>query len=271
MRENSVFYIDSRSNALLKSRMTYRLLPLLLCAFVCTGRAQDAVVPPPAEPTLGERWIALEGGDSVLVWTALPAVQQDRPAVLVLHDRFGPHTHVRSVMKVLATVGYRAFALPLLSAPEQPARGYPPVTIDSSDFARVTQVAVELMNDEGCTGRIGLLGFDVGAQVVAETIARLPFFKAAVLFYPSGGTGTLVRLLDSATPTMIVIAQYDADCTLADVNAIREIFMEQKRKLHVSYVKDAHRFFFNPDHERYHVPAMKLAWKELVAFFNRRL
>jgi dienelactone hydrolase len=39
----------------------------------------------------------------------------------------------------------------------------------------------------------------------------------------------------------------------------------------VQHYKDTKRFFFNPEHEQYNVPAMKAAWKEMIRFFNRRL
>jgi carboxymethylenebutenolidase len=222
------------------------------------------------EPRTGTRTLRL-GRDSVLVHYAVPDSVGKRPAVLVLHDRFGLQTHVQSVLRVLATVGYRAFALPLNSAPLRPVEGMPPAVLDSSDISRVAQAAVELLNEEECTGKIGLLGFDVGAAVAAESIARLPFFKAAVLFYPSGGTTTLARLPFSPTPILLCIAYDDNECSINDVGVVREVFIDEGRRLEVQHYKDTKRFFFNPEHEQYNVPAMKAAWKEMIRFFNRRL
>lgn len=232
----------------------------LLCASPATA----------GEPRTGTRMMRV-GKDSVLVHYAVPDSVGKRPAILVLHDRFGMQTHIQSVLRVLATVGYRAFAVPLHSAATVPVKGNPPAVFDSSDIGLVTQVAVELMNDSGCTGRVGLLGFDVGGAIAAEVIARLPFFKACVLFYPSGGTATLTRLPLAVTPILLCIAYEDVECSIADVAAVREIFIDEARKLEVHHYKDTKRFFFNPDHEHYHVPAMKIAWKDLVRFFNQRL
>ncbi len=221
-------------------------------------------------PESGVRRLRI-AGDSVDVFFALPATADDRPTILVLHDRFGMQTHIQSVLNVLATVGYRAFAIQLRSAPSREVAGQPDASLDSSDIARATEVAVDIMNEKGCTGRTGLFGFDVGAAVAAEMVARVPFFKACVMFYPSGGTATLARLPFSHTPMLLAVAGEDNECLLADASAIREVFIDQARVINITNYKGVKRFFFNPDHENYDVPAMKLAWKELIQFFNRKL
>jgi len=234
----------------------------LFCLPVSELHAQDMLE--------ASRWVKLYD-DSAFVQSVLPDDGIQRSSILVLPDRFGLHEHVQAVLKVLAQLGYRAYAVALSSAPEQPVVAIPPVEIDSTDIDLVSQVAVDILNEAGSNGRIGLLGFDVGANVAIELVARLPFFKACALMYPTGGTSPLIRLLDAKAPIKLFLAQNDTECTLGDVNTIREIFMEQGGTLNVAFVKEAYKFFFNPEHEWYFPEAMKLAWKDLHSFFSSTL
>jgi dienelactone hydrolase len=221
-------------------------------------------------PDVRARWYQTQE-DSVLVEYALPAGAPVRPAVIVLSDRFGPQENVRAALKVLVTLGYRAYALPLRSAPVQAVSGMPPATIDSCDAMLLTEVAVDIMNDSACTGSVGLLAFDVGANVAIEAARRFPFFRSAALFYPTGGIDALAGLLEADAALQLHIAQFDPACTISDVNRLRERFMEARRKLHVFYYKDAHRFFFNPQHPQYHRKNTQAAWSRLNEYFRRTL
>ncbi len=221
-------------------------------------------------PEVRTRWFQTQE-DSVLVEYALPAGAPVRPAVMVLSDRFGPQENVRAALKVLATLGYRAYAPPLRSAPLQAISGMPAAAVDSLDAVLLTEIAVDIMNDSGCTGSIGLLGFDMGANVAIEALRRFPFFRSAALFYPAGGINTLTGLLKADAVLQLHVAQFDPECTISDVNRLRERFMEAHRKLHVFYYKDAHRFFFNPQHAQYHRKNTQSAWSRLNEYFRRTL
>ncbi|MFZ1728850.1 MAG: dienelactone hydrolase family protein [Bacteroidota bacterium] len=236
------------------------LIPLFLLAFA--GSLCKAQV-----PELRARWVPFEG-DSMRIEYCLPMAEAVRPAVIVLSDRYGAQENVRSTLKVLATIGFRAFALPLQSAPEQPFDKTPSVDIDSTDVARVTRLAVEIINEKGCDGKVLLLGFDVGANIAIEVIARFPFYKGAMLFYPTGGAAALHRLLDAKCPLLLRVAQFDPECSLADVNSLRELFMDRGQNLHVYYFKDAKRFFFNPQHPDYHKRNTQTAWNQINKFFR---
>lgn len=232
--------------------------------------SQGSQAPPTGTqvPPVQARWYAV-GGDSMRVEYALPAAA-GRPAVIVLGDRHGLQSNVRSVLKILARLGFRAYAPPLLSAPERSFDGTPPAEIDSADVERVTRAAVDIMNEEGCNGMVYLLAFDVGANIATELIARFPFYKGAALFYPTGGLGALRRLLDAQCPMQLHVAQYDADCTLDDVEELRDVFVETGRRLHVFFYKDAKRFFFNPQHPDYHKANTQTAWNNIHKYLRTK-
>ncbi len=235
----------------------FSLLLLSLAATASVGQV----------PEVRAKWITLDT-DSLRVEYALPKAEAVRPVVIVLSDRYGLQDNVRATLKVLATLGFRAYAMPLLSAPEQPFNLTPAAAIDSADIARVTALAVEIMNESGCDGRVMLLGFDVGANVAIEVIARFPFYKGAILFYPTGGVPVLKRLLDAQCRFLLNTAQFDPDCSLVDVNTVRELCMEQGKMMHVFYYKQAKRFFFNPQHPDHHKVNTNTAWNQINKFFR---
>jgi dienelactone hydrolase len=44
--------------------------------------------------------------------------------------------------------------------------------------------------------------------------------------------------------------------------------MEAGKQLHVFYYKEAHRFFFNPEHEHYHRENTQRAWNQVLKQFR---
>ncbi len=243
------------------------MLRAAVIALLCAVGTMSAAA---QNPDVRARWFQTQH-DSVFVEFVLPAGKPVRPAVIVLSDRFGAQENVRAALKVLGTLGYRAYALPLRSAALQDVRGLPAAAMDSVDTEILTQVAVDIMNDTGCTGAVGLLAFDIGANVAIDAISRFPFFRSAALFYPAGGMPELAKLLSAKAALQLHVAQFDPRCTMEDVNQLREKFMEARKRLHVFYYKDAHRFFFNPQHEDYHRKNTQAAWSRLNEYFHRTL
>ncbi|MCB2204970.1 dienelactone hydrolase family protein [bacterium] len=223
------------------------------------------------EPKVHARWYQVQD-DSVLVQYVLPAGNPMRPAIIVLPDRFGADQgNVRAVIKVLARLGYRAYAMPLRSAPMRAVEGMPSVTRDSLDTALLMEVAVDITNEPGCSGKLGLLGFDIGANVAIDALSRFPFFHSAALFYPTGGVTALKKLLRTHAALQLHVAQFDPQCSLSDVNTLKEAFMEAQKPLHIFYYKEAHRFFINPQHADYHQKDTQAAWSRINKFFRQTL
>lgn len=241
-----------------------RILIFILACIALYGAHAGAQTPEPRS-----RWFALDG-DSIRIDYCLPTGRVQRPAVIVLSDRYGSAANTQAILKVLARLGFRAYAPPLLSAPEQPFEQIPAAVFDSSDIARVSRVAVEVMSEKGCDGTVKLLGFDIGAAVAAEIVARFPFYKGAALFYPAGGIATIRRLLDAQCALQVHVPQFDAECSLADVNNMREEFMERGRRMQVYFYKEAKRFFFSPRHPDFHKSNTQTAWNTINQFFRSK-
>lgn len=222
------------------------------------------------KPEVNERWYRLSK-DSVLVEFALPTTKQARPAIVVLTDRFGMQKAVRSTLQILAMQGFRAYAIPLVSAPFRVVTGVPETTLDSLDADIITQVVVDIRNESGCDGNVGMLGFDVGATAGLIAAKRLPLFRSCVVFYPAFHEIVQESLPNVAAPVLVKIPQYDGDFSMARLQEIREMLIENGRKVQAVLYKDCKQFFFNPKHEHYHKKNTQKAWDELIRFFRSTL
>ena len=239
----------------------------LLLTILLFGIATMAFAQPKAVPV---RWFHV-GKDSVMVEYALAESRTPRPAIVVLSDRFGMQTAVSSIVSILAQQGFHAFAIPLRSAPQHVVAGIPDVVLDSVDYRTVIEIAADISSDPVCSGRVGMLGFDIGATIGAVVSARLPMFTANVLFYPALPDLLVPLIPDIASPLLINVGEYDGQFPLARVNEIKESCIEKGRKIKVGFYKEAKRFFFNPKHEDSHKKNTQAAWMELLTFFKRNL
>lgn len=222
------------------------------------------------EPEVMERWYRLTS-DSVLVEFALPSAKQARPAIVVLTDRFGMQKAVRTTLQILAMQGFRVYAIPLISAPGRTPTGTPETALDSLDVDIIAQVVVDIRNEAGCDGNVGMLGFDVGATAGLIAAQRLPLFKSCVVFYPAFHEVVQEVLPNVAAPMLVKISQYDGDFSMARLQEIRETLIEHGRKVQAVLYKDCKQFFFNPKHEHYHKKNTQKAWNELIRFFRSTL
>jgi dienelactone hydrolase len=241
------------------SKLLTGLLLLLVSALTSAQPARVSV-----------RWFHV-GADSVSVEYAKAPGNTPRPAIVVLNDRFGAQSAVGSMVSILAQQGIHAYAIPLRSTPQQAVAGIPAATLDSLDERSIIEIVAEINGDPGCTGRVGLLGFDVGATLGAIVAARIPLFSAGVLFYPAFSERMQRVIPDIAAPLLVNIAEVDPVFTLADMNAIKETCIEKGRSVKATFYKESRRFFFNPRHEASHKANTQIAWKELLSFFRARL
>jgi dienelactone hydrolase len=137
--------------------------------------------------------------------------------------------------------------------------------LDSADIDAVLLVAVDILNEPGCNGKAGLLGFDIGATLGAIAVMRLPLFKAAVFFYPSSAEIMTVALLSMSIPAMLNVAEYDPEMNFAAIDEIKEDCIESGQSISVRYCKTVFAFFANPLHEKYN---KKMTAETLGASFD---
>jgi len=140
----------------------------------------------------GEVKIPVEGGE-IPAYRAMPASGAPFPTVLVVHEVFGVHEHIKDICRRLAKLGYFAVA-PLLYAREGDVANMSDVQqIIAKVVAKVPdrQVASDLDatvawakgTGEADTTKLGITGFCWGGRQVWLYAAHNPSLKAGVAWY----------------------------------------------------------------------------------------
>jgi carboxymethylenebutenolidase len=193
------------------------------------------------------------------------------PGVLVIHENRGLNAHIEDVARRAALAGYVALAPDGLTyaggAPtdQEAARDL----FGRSDRARITDDVIAgipwLAAREGCTGRVGAVGFCYGGGVALQCAAREPDTAAAVCFY-----GRALDEEDASrvrAPLMMHYAGKDERIN-AGIPAFRALLdrFEVPYSLHM-YPGTGHGFHNDSSAARYAPEAAALAWRRTLAFF----
>lgn len=204
-----------------------------------------------------------------------PAVTDHRlPGVVVIHENRGLNPYIEDVARRLALAGYIAFAPDALT----PLGGYP----GNDDEGRALQkqrdghemtedfiAAVKFLREHPDTsGRIGIVGFCFGGEMVLKLATRLPDVGAGVSFYgrhPDADQAASIK-----APLMLNHAELDER-----VNATWPDFEQGLKKAGADYVhhdyEGVQHGFHNDTTPRYDEAAAELAWQRTVQFFNEHL
>jgi carboxymethylenebutenolidase len=155
----------------------------------------------------GEIRIPAAGGQ-IPAYRAQPAAGNRLPTILVVHEIFGVHEHIKDVCRRFAKLGYLAVA-PDLFARYGHASAIPDMTTlirqivsrasDSEVLSDLETAARWAASHGGDPARQGVTGFCWGGRIVWLYAARHPELKAAVAWY-----GRLVGESTPATPSQPV-------------------------------------------------------------------
>ena len=147
--------------------------------------------------------ITAADGRRMPAWRAQPAGRSSLPTVLVVHEAFGVHEHIRDVCRRFAKAGYQAVAPELFFRQGDP-RGHESIAeIFAQVISRVpdAQVLADLdaaaqwaAGNGGDRTRLGVTGFCWGGRIVWLYAAHRPGLKAGVAWYGRlGGTSNALN------------------------------------------------------------------------------
>lgn len=234
---------------------------------------------------VGEVKIPVQGG-ALPAYRAMPAAGGQPAVVLVVHEIFGVHEHIKDICRRLAKLGYLAIA------PELYARHGDVSKI--SDIQEIVSTVVskvpdaEVMADldatvawakssgAGNSDKLGITGFCWGGRIVWLYAAHNPHLKAGVAWY-----GRLVGPRDDLhpkNPIDVVAALHapvlglyggaDAGIPLETIEQMRQALKATQQPCEIVVYPDAPHGFLADYRDSYRTEAATDGWRRLVAWFK---
>jgi carboxymethylenebutenolidase len=196
------------------------------------------------------------------------------PAILVVHENRGLSPHIEDVARRLAQDGFMVFAPDALT----PLGGYPgnqekaAAAFAKLDEARTREDFVASANwlqaRADSNGKLGVVGFCWGGDMVHLLTTRLPHVDAAVAFY--GKAPATTEAIKVRAPLLLHFAGID-DRINSAWPAYEAALTAAGVQFTVYRYPGTQHGFNNDTTPRYDAAAAKLAWDRSLAFFRTRL
>jgi carboxymethylenebutenolidase len=251
--------------------------PLNAAAIVTDTKGLDA----------GEVSIKVSDG-AIPGYRARPKGKARAPVVLVVHEVFGVHEHIRDICRRLAKAGAYAIAPSLFARQGDPAKYDMAHAMDLMKDIVAKVPDAEVMSDLDATlafagtegadaARCGITGFCWGGRIVWLYAAHNQALKAGVAWYgPLGGTPNDLRprtalalAPDIKAPVLGLYGGQDANIPASDIDAMRKALASSGNTVsRIDVFADA-QHGFNADYRpSYNEADAKEAWSRMLAWFR---
>lgn len=229
------------------------------------------------DPAIKAEWMTYRspmGHGEIRGYMVRPRGVSVAPGVVVVHEDRGLNPYIRDVARRLAKAGFVALAPDGLT----PMGGYP----GHDDDARAMQRKLDgdkltndffagiehLLDHEGVTGKVGILGFSMGGGIANAAALEYPELAAAVSFY--GAAPEIAEVAGIEAPMLLHYAGRDHRVT-ADWPAL-EAALTAHGKIHEGHVYDGASHGFHNATTLGHDEAMAdLAWERSTDWLNQHL
>jgi carboxymethylenebutenolidase len=237
--------------------------------------AQAAIVDPKDARLATERVSFDSPKGKINGYLARPKSRGKRPTILVIHENRGLNPHLEDIARRLATEGFLAYAIDLLSlvggtpADEQEAlKLHPKMNQDDAVVALVAAVSFLKKHPES-TGKVGAVGFCFGGLMVNRLAVASRELDGAVAYYGRQVPDADVPKITA--PLLLHYAENDKGVN-AGIEAY-EAALKANKKRYTKYIYPGTQHAFNNDlgAARYNKEAATLAWGRTLAFFKETL
>jgi carboxymethylenebutenolidase len=246
--------------------------------------AAQATVTDTAGLTAGEVKIPVSGG-LMPGYRAMPSVGGPFPTVLIVHEIFGVHEHIKDICRRFAKLNYLAVAPDLYARQGDVTR-----TENMNDIMKVvSQVPdAQVMSDldaaadwaaknKGKPRAVGITGFCWGGRIVWLYAAHGPTLKAGVAWYGrvTGQTTDLqpknpIELVSSLrAPVLGLYGAKDQGIPVDTVEQMRKALKEAGNPSEIIVYPDAPHGFFADYRPSYRKEAAEDGWKRLLAWYKK--
>jgi carboxymethylenebutenolidase len=195
-------------------------------------------------------------------YAARPASGAGFATILVVHEIFGVHEHIKDVCRRLAKLGYLAVA-PALYAREGDVSGMSDVReiiatvvskVPAPQVASDLDATVAWVRDSGLgdTSRVGITGFCWGGRQVWLYAEHNPTLKAAVAWYgplqrpttPNTPSNPIGRIADLKVPVLGLYGSADPGIPVSQVEALRQALEAAGKPCEIVVYPDTPHAFF---------------------------
>lgn len=226
-------------------------------------------------------------GSGIGAARALPRAKGKRPAVILLHERYGVDQHTRDLTVKLAQAGFVGFAPDLFSRfsgdRKALARGEVRVEIRDDEALDDLSDAVDYLKrlDAVDGSRVGIIGVcQTGRQPLLLGARRDDLAGAVVLYGAVGGREWIANELrptpveeliaQVSCPVLGVFGEADHIISVDDVLRFRSCLEQSRKTYHVRLYRDAPHGWLNDTMPgRYRKEAAKDAWSLMMAFLKK--
>lgn len=239
----------------------------------------------------GEVKIPTESGDIPAYRAAPLGTKKKAPVLLVVHEIFGVHEHIKDVCRRLAKHGYFAIAPELFSRQGDPST----ITEIKELQARIVSRApdAQVLSDLDASvawakqqprtdaTKLGITGFCWGGRITWLYAAHQPALKAGVAWYGrlTGDRDTLhpkhpIDLVaDLKAPVLGLYGGQDHGISQASVDEMKAALQQTKtaiaKKTHIKVYPDAGHAFFADYRPSYRKVDAEDAFKRLLTWFKQ--
>jgi carboxymethylenebutenolidase len=233
----------------------------------------------------GEVKIPVQGG-AIPGYRAMPASGGPFPTILVVHEIFGVHEHIKDICRRLAKAGYFAVG-PYLYAREGEVAGKTDIQqvlivvrkVPEREVASDLDATVAWAKATGKadTSRLGITGFCWGGRQVWLYAAHNPNLKAAVAWYGPlqmpKSDNTPVNPADEVAkmnaPVLGLYGGEDRNITAAQIDAMRAAIKAAGKSSEIIVYPDAPHGFNADYRPSYRPKDAKDGWARMLAWFKK--
>jgi carboxymethylenebutenolidase len=197
------------------------------------------------------------------------------PAVIVIHENRGLNPHIKDVTRRLATEGFLAVGVDMLTpfggtpTDEDKARDMFSQVKPDDVAAQLTAVVAAVRARADSNGKVGAVGFCWGGGAVNNLAVADPTLNAGVAYYGKQPDASKVASIKAP-----LLLQYGGlDTNINPGIPAYEAALKAAGKDYKIYVYEGANHAFNNDTNaaRYNKAAADLAWGRTLAFFKQHL
>jgi carboxymethylenebutenolidase len=229
----------------------------------------------------------IEYGNGINAVRAMPQAREKRPAVIILHERYGIDQHTKDLTVKLAEAGFVGLAPDLFHRftgdRQAVLKGEQRVDLTDAGALDDLNAAVEYLKklEEVDGSRIGIIGVcQTGRQPLLLAAKRNDIAGAVVLYGAIGGRewqGNEMRptpveelVAQVNCPVLGVFGEADHIISVDDVARFRNCFEKYKKSCHIRVYRDAPHGWLNDTMPgRYRKEAALDAWALMMSFLNK--